>query len=66
MTHFATSPQTLTNFLSASDMVRLVQRLGLRACLAGVARQITADFQRWPEQGRRRQAYFDRRDRVRR
>ncbi|OYU99414.1 MAG: ornithine cyclodeaminase [Burkholderiales bacterium PBB5] len=49
MTHLAMSSQTLTNFLSASDMVRLVQRLGLRACLAGMARQITADFQRWPD-----------------
>lgn len=37
-----------TTFLSASDMVQLVQRLGLKACIAGVARQIHHDFLCWP------------------
>ena len=38
-------PHTL--YLSAGDMVRLVQRKGLAACIAGVARRIEADFRRW-------------------
>ncbi len=36
-----------TTFLSARDMVRLVQRKGLAACIAGVAARIEADFLRW-------------------
>ncbi len=38
-----------TLYLSAHDMVRLVQRQGLGACIAGIARRIEADFRRWPE-----------------
>ena len=36
-----------TVYLSASDIVRLVQRKGIAACLSGVARRIEADFRRW-------------------
>lgn len=38
-----------TLFLSASDVARLVRIQGLRACLAGMADRIQADFQRWRE-----------------
>ena len=38
-------PTTL--YLSAPDIVRLVQRKGLSACLAGVAARIDHDFKRW-------------------
>ena len=38
-------PATL--YLSAPDMIRLVQRKGLSACIAGVARRIEHDFLRW-------------------
>jgi ornithine cyclodeaminase len=36
-----------TTYLSAPDMVRLVQRQGLSACLAGIAARIEHDFLRW-------------------
>ena len=36
-----------TTYLSASDMVRLVQRKGLSSCLAGIAARIEQDFLRW-------------------
>lgn len=42
-----TLPPTL--YLSAPDMVRLIQRKGLAACLRGVAERIAQDFRRWPE-----------------
>ena len=38
-----------TVYLSAPDMVRLVQRKGLPACFGGVAARIEADFLRWNE-----------------
>ena len=38
-------PQTV--YLSAPDMIRLVQRKGLPACIAGVAARIERDFLRW-------------------
>jgi ornithine cyclodeaminase len=38
-------PDTL--YISVQDMVRIVQRKGLSACIAGVARNIEADFLRW-------------------
>ena len=38
-----------TTYLSAPDVVRLVQRKGLPACLAGVAQRIQQDFKRWHE-----------------
>lgn len=38
-----------TTYLSADDVVRVVQRLGLPACIAGMARHIEADFRRWGE-----------------
>jgi ornithine cyclodeaminase len=36
-----------TVYLSAPDMVRLVRRKGLVACLAGVAERIEREFRRW-------------------
>ena len=40
-------PQTV--YLSAPDMIRLVQRKGLPACIAGVAARIERDFLRWSD-----------------
>ncbi len=40
-------PFPTTTYLSAPDLVRLVQRKGLSACLAGVAARIEIDFKRW-------------------
>ena len=40
-------PETL--HVSAADMVELVRRVGLGACLAGVADGIEADFLRWDD-----------------
>ena len=40
-------PPTL--YLSAPDMIRLVQRKGLPVCIAGVAARIERDFLRWTE-----------------
>jgi ornithine cyclodeaminase len=36
-----------TLYLSAPDIVRLVQREGLPQCIAGIAAQIEADYRRW-------------------
>ena len=41
-------PHSSTIFLSAPDVVRLVRRHGLPACIAGIARRIERDFLRWP------------------
>ena len=41
------SPTTL--FISAQDMVQLVQAKGLSACIAGIADRIEHDFLRWHE-----------------
>src|SRR5690606_20066481 len=41
-------PDRSTLYLGAPDVVRIVQRKGLSACLAGVARYIEEDFGRWP------------------
>ena len=38
-----------TTYLGANDLVRLVRRVGLGACIAGVAGRIERDFLRWPE-----------------
>ena len=38
-----------TLYLSARDMVQLVQRKGVSACIAGVAERIERDFLRWHE-----------------
>lgn len=38
-----------TTYLSAADLVRLVQRTTLPACIAGVAERIERDFMRWEE-----------------
>ena len=38
-----------TVYLSAPDMVRLVRRKGLSACIAGVAERIEREFLRWHE-----------------
>ena len=40
---------TQTLFLSATDLTRLVQRKGVRACLRGIAQRIESDFLRWHE-----------------
>ena len=52
----ATRPYPSTVYLGAQDMVRLVRRKGLPACIAGVAERIEREFLRWPE--------FDKRARV--
>ena len=39
----------LTIFLGARHMIQLVQRKGLAACIAGVAKRIEADLLRWNE-----------------
>ncbi|CAM3667655.1 ornithine cyclodeaminase [Polaromonas hydrogenivorans] len=36
-----------TVYIGAQDMIRLVQRKGLSACIAGVAERIERDFLRW-------------------
>ena len=41
------SPTTL--FISAQDMIQLVQAKGLSACIAGIADRIEHDFLRWHE-----------------
>ncbi|MCS6810747.1 MAG: ornithine cyclodeaminase [Tepidimonas sp.] len=41
--------RTATRYLSAPAMVRLVQTLGIEACLRGIAEHIRADFGRWPD-----------------
>jgi len=38
-----------TVYLSARDLITLVQRKGLPACIAGVAARIEADYLRWTE-----------------
>ena len=38
-----------TVYLSVQDMIRLVQRKGISACIAGVAERIEQDFLRWNE-----------------
>lgn len=45
------APQTLpvTRYLSVDDLLQIVQRLGLPACIAGVAEQIERAFRRWHE-----------------
>lgn len=43
----ATLPSTL--YLSVDDLVRLVQRKGLSACIAGVAEGIEREFLRWEQ-----------------
>lgn len=43
-THYPT-----TVYISVQDMIRLVQRKGLPACIAGVAERIERDFLRWQE-----------------
>lgn len=41
--------QATTLYLGAPDLIRLVQRRGLSACIAGVAERIEAGFRRWHE-----------------
>ena len=45
----AQKPSVATLFLSAPEMVRLIQRKGLQQCLGGIADALRADFLRWPE-----------------
>ena len=40
-------PRTL--YLSAPEMIRLVRRKGVSACIAGVAERIERDYRRWSE-----------------
>ena len=42
-------PRTATRYLSAPTLVRLVQTLGVEACLRGIAEHIREDFCRWPD-----------------
>ena len=42
-------PDTTTRFLAVDDVVELVRRRGLPACIAAIAQCIEADFRRWPE-----------------
>ncbi|OGB01775.1 MAG: ornithine cyclodeaminase [Burkholderiales bacterium RIFCSPHIGHO2_12_FULL_69_20] len=41
--------QPTTLYIGAPDMVRLVRRKGLSACIAGIADRIERDFLRWQE-----------------
>ena len=41
--------QHATRYLSFDDLLQIVQRLGLPACIAGVADQIERAFRRWPD-----------------
>jgi ornithine cyclodeaminase len=43
------SHRPTTLYLSAPDLVRLVRRKGLSACIAGIADRIASDFLRWHE-----------------
>ncbi|PXW98703.1 ornithine cyclodeaminase [Sphaerotilus hippei] len=45
----STDRHPATVYLSASDMIRLVRRKGLSACIAGVAGRIEREFLRWHE-----------------
>ncbi|MDM0037186.1 ornithine cyclodeaminase [Variovorax sp. J22P271] len=47
MTRSTSLPTTL--YLSAPEMIRLVRRQGLTACIAGVAERIRHEFLRWNE-----------------
>ena len=56
-----------TVYIGVPDMVRIVQRKGLSACIAGVAERIERDFLRWNEFdkiGARRLPFGRRRDRA--
>ena len=44
-----TSHPTPSVYLSVADLVQIVQRKGLPACIAGVAERIEADYRRWNE-----------------
>ena len=44
-----TSNYPTTVYIGVQDMIRLVQRKGLPACIAGVAERIERDFLRWDE-----------------
>ena len=41
--------QHATRYLGFDDLLQIVQRLGLPACIAGVADQIERAFRRWPD-----------------
>ena len=49
MSRSTASHATRTLFLGASDVVHLVRRKGLGACLAAVAERIESDYLRWHE-----------------
>jgi ornithine cyclodeaminase len=44
-----THPRVTPLYLSAPDAVALVRRKGLKACIAGIANHIRADFLRWED-----------------
>ena len=44
-----TNQYPTTLYLSAPEMIRLIQRKGLSACIAGVADRIEREFLRWKE-----------------
>lgn len=48
MQHTSSRYPTIT-YLSAPEMIRLVQQLGVPACIAGVAERIEREFLRWNE-----------------
>lgn len=45
----STTPSVTPLYLSAPDAVALVRRKGLKACIAGIADNIRADFLRWED-----------------
>ncbi len=47
---YPSSPAALiTTYIGVPDMLRIVRRKGLPACIAELAARITRDFQRWPQ-----------------
>jgi ornithine cyclodeaminase len=49
MSTHTTDRLSATLFLGVPQLVELVRRKGLPACIAGVAARIEADYRRWPE-----------------
>ncbi|MBH9552645.1 ornithine cyclodeaminase [Inhella sp. 4Y17] len=47
MSTTTTARRLQTTFVSVSDMVQLIQRKGLSACLTGIADRIEREFRRW-------------------
>ncbi|MDB5828535.1 MAG: ornithine cyclodeaminase, partial [Variovorax sp.] len=49
MTSSRSSHYASTLYISAPEMIRMVQRKGLSACIAGIADRIEREFLRWNE-----------------